>query len=652
MLIGGAGVLSWWLDVPLVRSVYEGLTPTTPNSALGLLLIGIALGLGLDSGAWAARSQRTKAFALFCTTVVLMLSLVTTLEYLGNRDFGVDYLFFRQAAAPPLPLRMAPTSAVNFVVVSMALLLTLSGRAIPAAQLMGLSASFIGVLAMTGYAFQLRVLYAIGNYTPMSVQMAVMSLILGLAVLVMRSDRGIMLILVSENLGGIVARRLLPLGVGFPFLLALLSYIGNTARLGRTQFGAVILLFLGIVMFTVPILWTAVLLYRTDRKRERAEMHIYTQYRIASLLSGAGRVREIAQRVMETVCTDLKWTSGIAWEIQGDPPELRAIAQVNAVRADDASFATRAWLANKTLWEDGRAAFPVRVGGNVTGLIECFNPMFRERDDEVVRVVETIAAHIGQFVEHKRYERQVRRLNRDLQQRASELEFTNKELEAFSYSVSHDLRAPLRHISGFVQLLTKRCGSALDTESARYIAVISDSCARMGQLIDSLLSFSRMGRAEILKGPIQLDEIVRQILTELTPATAGRDIEWFVDSLPAVFGDAAMIRIVLMNYISNALKYTQRRDKVRIEIGTCSHLPTEITVFVRDNGAGFDMKYAGKLFGVFQRLHRDDEFEGTGIGLATARRIIARHGGRTWAEGILDQGATFYFTLPNLETTT
>ena len=249
------------------------------------------------------------------------------------------------------------------------------------------------------------------------------------------------------------------------------------------------------------------------------------------------------------------------------------------------------------------------------------------------------------ITEQKEAETKIARLNANLQHQTEQLLEANKELESFSYSVSHDLRAPLRHIQGYVEMLQKNIDGQLSEKARRYLKTINEASMDMGQLIDDLLAFSRMGRVEMSQGTVDLNHLLQEALHGLESTTQRRNIQWNIAALPAVIGDAAVLRQVLVNLVGNAVKYTRPRDPAQIEIGTSGEEDGRLILYVRDNGVGFDMKYAHKLFGVFQRLHRADEFEGTGIGLANVRRIIARHGGRVWAESKVGEGSSFYFTL-------
>lgn len=229
----------------------------------------------------------------------------------------------------------------------------------------------------------------------------------------------------------------------------------------------------------------------------------------------------------------------------------------------------------------------------------------------------------------------------------AQLEVVNKELESFAFSVSHDLRAPLRHITGFVEMLKEECAAGLNEKSRHYLTVIFDAAIKMGCLIDDLLSFSRMGRSEMMERSVDLKLLTHEVIEEVSrDIPVDNSVEWRIGNLPVVIGDRAMLRLVLVNLLSNAVKFSRNVEKPLIEVDMLAPEDNWHILYVRDNGAGFDMKYVDKLFGLFQRLHAAEEYKGTGVGLANVRRIITRHGGRTWAEGEPNKGATFYFTLP------
>ena len=279
-------------------------------------------------------------------------------------------------------------------------------------------------------------------------------------------------------------------------------------------------------------------------------------------------------------------------------------------------------------------------------IVATFSAVRRRIEDNLRHARDRLQIELEQRQEH---EAKIRKLNQELNLRAAELAMANKELEAFAYSVSHDLRAPLRHLVGYSELLQKHAPNSLDDKSQRYIQTILESGKRMGNLIDDLLAFSRTGRTESRTTAVDLQQLVKEVVSEIGPQTKGQDISWKIGALPVCYGDRSLLKLVVVNLLSNAVKFSGTRRPAKIEIGSVDGNEDKFEIFVRDNGVGFDMQYVNKLFGVFQRLHRADEFEGTGIGLATVQRIVHRHGGMVRAEGAVDQGATFYFSLPKAE---
>jgi signal transduction histidine kinase len=295
-----------------------------------------------------------------------------------------------------------------------------------------------------------------------------------------------------------------------------------------------------------------------------------------------------------------------------------------------------------------RMVVPMIAGGELLGALSFggSEPLFAVEQLAIAKEIATqLSIAMSQARLYQKVSGQAQELEARVRERTAQLEAANRELEAFSYSVSHDLRAPLRHIDGFADLLRESHGPQLGEEGGRHLAVITDSVKQMGRLIDDLLAFSRMARVEMRQGRVDMGALATAVSRELARQAPQRDVDWQIPPLPEVPGDEAMLRQVWVNLLGNALKYTGKRERGKIEV-RCQAADGELEFSVHDNGAGFEQKYADKLFGVFQRLHHSEEFEGTGVGLASVRRIVARHGGRTWAHGRLDEGAAIYFTLP------
>ncbi len=263
---------------------------------------------------------------------------------------------------------------------------------------------------------------------------------------------------------------------------------------------------------------------------------------------------------------------------------------------------------------------------------------FSEEDE---RIAATMAEMLGPLYEHvTRYDT----IQRRVAERTAELEAANRELETFSYSVAHDLRAPLRHIDGFARMALDK-SRGLDDALIKHLSTVVQAAGGMGRMIDGLLTLSRIGRAGLQRRPVDMTGLVEEARSQLGPEAARPALHWKIGALPTVRGDPELLRVVWINLLSNALKYSSRQPRPEIQVGTQTAGDGKAVFFVRDNGVGFDMRYGGKLFNVFQRLHRQDEFEGIGIGLATVRRVIERHGGRVWAESRINEGAAFYFCI-------
>lgn len=304
------------------------------------------------------------------------------------------------------------------------------------------------------------------------------------------------------------------------------------------------------------------------------------------------------------------------------------------------------------LFEHLRRCLEDRVAVSLENLFVFPDGQSRWFELRVEPVPEGVCVHSFDIQSRKDAQEALERINQELERRVAartqDLETLNAELEAFSYSVSHDLRAPLRHVNGYARVLAEDAHQRLIEEDKRCVQRIVTATQRMTSMIDALLELSQLGRRPLVKRQVALSEVVASARADVAPDEEGRDVAWSVAELPDLEADPALLRLVFVNLFSNALKYTRGRQPSRISVGSqAGQQAGELVVWVRDNGVGFDMRYADRLFGVFQRLHTESEFEGTGVGLANVRRIVGRHGGRAWADAKVDGGATFYLSFPS-----
>ena len=383
------------------------------------------------------------------------------------------------------------------------------------------------------------------------------------------------------------------------------------------------------------ILFTLILRDMTERKQAEARNVL-----LATIVESSGDAivsKDLTGKI-------LSWNKG-AEQIYGYT-EAEIVGQsvdhiVPADRLDESNCSLREVAEGKVVTRDETTR--VRKDGTRLKVSLILSPI-RNAEGKIIGI--SSIAH--DITARQAVEGQVRDLNLQLEKRVRErtadLEAANKELEAFTYSVSHDLRAPLRHIAGFSKMLAEECGASLEPEGLHYLQRIQDGTRRMGMLVDDLLNLARIGRHELRLQVTGLHSVVKDVIADLTPDMEGREVEWRIRNLPHVKGDPALLKVVFQNLLSNALKYTRPRAKAMIEVG-CEQMAGEQVVYVRDNGVGFNMSYADKLFGVFERLHRSEDFEGSGVGLATAQRIVQKHGGHIWAQAELDKGATFYVSF-------
>ena len=774
VLIAGLVLAGWTWDIDPLKRILPGLVSMNPMTAVAFVLAGISLWLQHAPDAAPAPATRRLRFARLAASTVVVIGLLRLAAVALGWDVGVDQWLFADRLSgdnTAFANRMAPNTALNFVLLGLALVMldvtTRRGRR-PTELLAGW-VFLISLLALAGYAYRVPEFTGVTSFIPMALHTATVFLTLAIGVFVSRPASGMMAVLTGPSPGGAMAHRLLPVMVLALLALGWLRLEGERRGLYGTGLGVALFTMVNIIVFGMLIGWSAKSLHQADAARARLA---------AQQRDSEGQVRLLLDSTAEAIygidadghCTFINQACvrmlGYAdsqellgkdmhalihhARLDGTPYPTEECPIYQAVRTDTPTHVDNEvlWRADGTCFAAEYWSYPMRRHGQQVGAVVTFlditarkqaeerlrhseertraiietasdafiaidadgivigwnrqaETMFgwsrdeavgRRMSDMIIPVqhraphehglrrfaatgegpvlnkrieitalrrggeefpvelaiwpvyaegVNTFNAFVHDITERKRAADSILALNAELGASAAQLQQTNRELEAFSYTISHDLRAPLRHIDGYARMLHEDAGDQLDADMRRYLDTISDSARHMGALIDDLLAFSRLGRKPVERTEVDMHALVERVVDEL-----GGGERVSLGSLPAAQADPVLLKQVWVNLLSNALKYSAPRGAAaRIQVSGETNGPV-IRYRVRDNGVGFDMRYADKLFGVFQRLHSQDEFEGTGVGLAIVQQIVLRHGGTIAAEAEPGRGATFTFELP------
>jgi PAS domain S-box-containing protein len=618
-----AALVGWQLDVAWLKALVPGEISMNPVTAVSLVLLAAALwlepGPRNTTPGWGPRVCAVAAGAIGVTRLI---------GYLIRVDPGIDHLLFGSRVAADIPPnRMASQTAANLVVVAAALLLRdgETRRVRLGGQLLAVAAGIMALLGIAGHAYGGHAAYG-----AMALNTAVAFLALALGVLWSRPEQGFMRVVVSDSATGASARRLLLLAVVILIGLGWLQVVGEQAGLYESAYGSALFTVIRIALFVGLILWNAHGLLRAELALTESEdrlFQILEAMPVAVFVLDGGARPYYANRSSGEIL-------GKGIVPGATPAQLAEVYQAFVMGTDDPYPTERLPVVRALAGERVHVSdIEIRRPDRAVPIEVWAAPVFNAARD----VTFAIAA-FSDITERLRAEAA-------LKEYAAELEAANAELNAFAYSVSHDLRAPLRSIDGFSMALLEDHADQLNPEAREFLGRVRVAAQRMAELIDDLLALSRITRSEMRVETVDLSALAQGIRSELEQARPSQNVTLTVAPALVVQGDARLLRIALYNLLDNAWKFTGKQASARVELGAVSR-DGEQAYFVRDDGAGFDMAYADKLFGAFQRLHDARDFEGTGIGLATVQRVVVRHGGRVWAESAPGRGATFYFTLP------
>jgi PAS domain S-box-containing protein len=594
--------------------------------------------------------RRRRMLGCACAALVALMGLATLGEDAFGWKLGIDQLLFHDShpVAGTAPGRMALNTATAFVLIGVALPTLAGGGARRAriAEVLALLTGAIGLFGFAGYLYGARTLQSgfMKDFTPIALPTALAVMLLAAAILTASPRGGLAGLATSSGPGGALIRRLLAPAVALLLILGWLETEGELHHVVDIRVGQALHIVSASLVMAALVVGVAGSLNREDAKQiaalvavgesERKFRMLMESVADAIVVAGADGRIVLVNRVAEQL---FGYEPGT---LVGEPVEILI---PDALRGRHSSHSERYQAEPRPRVMGGGLDLSARRADGTEIAVEIsLGPA--EVGGELL-----VIATIRDITERKRAEGEIRQLNEELEQRVrdrtAQLTAANQELESFSYSVSHDLRAPLRAIDGFSRLLLDDQAEALPPgEARRYLERVVANVERMGTLIDELLEFSRLGRHELQPGRVDLSALAREAAAMIEAEIEGRRVEIEVGELGEVRGDRALLGQVFANLLSNAVKFTRERDRARIEIGSYVEDGRPV-IFVRDNGVGFDMRHVDKLFKVFERLHRSEDFEGTGVGLAIVARIVQRHGGRVWADGKPGEGATFAFTL-------
>ena len=656
MAIGLLVLAGWWFDVAALKSVFPGQVMMKVEAALAFLLAGVSLYLFLPG----QPSFQRRITAQICAFLVLLVGLLAFLQYLLGWEFGVDLPLFEEiedTIYASLPSRMVTASAINFFFLGLALLTLDAKRAIWLGQGLVLVTLLISLITLAGYIYDAKALYGIGPDTSMALYTTIGFMVLSTGVLCARPDRGYITVLTGSDAAGIMARRLLPAVIILPLVTGWINLMGAQKGMYSPEFRISILTVSSIVIFSILIWLNARSLFRMDAERRHAER------KFEELLQAAPDAMVIVNKDGNIVLVNSQAETLFGYqqeEMLGQRVEMLMPKRYRNIHKQHrkgyfTELQVRSMGQGPDLYGQRKddSQFPIAVS---------LSPLVTEKGT-------LVTAAIRDITERKQVEEALARQAEELTRQAAELTRSNSELSQFAYVASHDLQEPLRAIAGCVQLLQHRFQSELDSRTQELIFHTVDGVTRMQSLIDDLLTLSRLGARgepfQYINSSAALGRAVANL--QISIAESGALVTQ--DPLPEVMADPMQLMQLFQNLIGNAIKF--RRDEIpRIHISAeiqnaesdllnsgaidpslivrHSSFPEEWVFSVKDNGIGIEREYHERIFGVFQRLHTRKEHPGTGIGLAICRKIVERHGGHIWVESEPGKGATFYFTLPNL----